>query len=44
LRLGSTAAVEEPAEVSAAVHRAAVDALANYEAFGAYDESSSSSE
>jgi proteasome accessory factor C len=38
LRLGSTVTVEEPAEVSDAVHRAAVSALANYRSLRAYDE------
>ena len=44
LRLGGTVSVEESAEVSAAVKAAAVAALANYAAFGAYDEIRSSSE
>ena len=44
LRLGSAVTVEEPAEVSESVHRAAVAALANYQSLRAYDESRSSSE
>jgi proteasome accessory factor C len=44
LRLGSAVTVEEPVEVSDAVHQAAVAALANYQSLRAYDESRSSSE
>jgi proteasome accessory factor C len=44
LRLGNTVTVEEPGEVSDAVHQAAVAALANYQSLRAYDESRSSSE